>query len=149
MTTETTTAAAAPTAADIKARFKQQKERANTAATSLQALVPVNGLSEAGQSAFLLAMSTFQTIGSQLEEAEKKVNGVAIFFASQEETEAAGGLVEQLAEMAKEIAEAVVEQFGVSDAAMRASLIPDVVYALDQLDVAIARVESLLAETSK
>lgn len=142
MSNTSTPAAATPTATELQARFEALQARGQTLGETLQGLAPLTDASQAQQEAFLLAYSDLKLLQKLFQGAQEAANGINILHASKEEIEAAGGIVADIAELAKEVLETMIEQLGVGEAAVRAAIVTDFGRTLDLIETVTARAEA-------
>lgn len=142
MSNTTTSAAATPTATELQARFEALQNRGQALAETLQGLAPLKEASQDQQEAFLLAFSDFKLLQKLFEGAQEAANGINILHASKEEIEAAGGIVADIAELAKEVLETMIDQLGVGEAAVRSAIVTDFGRSLDLIETITARAEA-------
>lgn len=137
-----------PTVTELKTRYESLETRATVIGESIQGLIPLKDRSPEVQEAFLLAFGDLQSFASQYKEAQSGMNGVAVLYSTEDEIKAAGGLVEDLADMAKEMVEAMTEQLGVTEEAIRSTCIKAFVQTLEGLEALLARVEANMAKVT-
>jgi len=136
------TSASTANVTELKARYQSLQVRAEKLGESLQSLVPLNERSQAAQESFLLAYADFKALQKAFASAKEGLNGIVILNSTKEEIEAEGGLWEDLAEMAKDLLSAAIEELGVTEEAVRASCLKDFLRVLDHIESLVARAET-------
>lgn len=134
-----TTDATAPSAETFKTRFESLQERVTAAATTFGESVPVTGRLPEVQEAALLTMSDLKLAHGLFDTVQDTVNGIVCLDATEEDEL---GLVE----MARQIADALMEQTGVAKEIIRPTIIKDLEQQLTMLETIVARIEANVAK---
>ncbi len=139
------TANTSPTASELTARYGSLQVRTENLGQALQALTDLKEKPQSAQESFVLASSDFQLVQMLLKSSRDALKGINIVHSSKEEGAASGGPDEELSAQAAAMVEAMSEHFGISEEALKASMIRSFCRVLDLIDVTVNRAEADLA----
>jgi hypothetical protein len=129
----------------LKTKYEALKDRANKIAEALQAAVPLTGRPQSAQEAFMLTYSDFTLLQHLFKTAQETINGINLSQASPDQLEKADEIFTELADLAKELIESVVEQFGISENFVMPSVFKDLVRQVDLIEFIVTRAEAGVA----
>jgi hypothetical protein len=130
--------------AALQTKFTDLKDRSTAIAHVLQGALPMTGRPLPAQEAFLLTLADLKLLEKLLETAESTFNGIALQAVDPDQKP--DGIVGDLVELAEELVEAVMDQFGIDKAAIAPAIIKDVVRQIELLETVVVRAEASAAQ---
>jgi len=132
--------------ANLKQRRDDLFTRAQSAGVKVQNAVPFTGRTVDQQVAFLMAFSGLQSLQNPFQESEKCFNGLALGQATPEEFAKGDEFVKSMAELAKRMIQAVVEQIGVDEESVLPAIVKDLGVQLDRIETIVKHIEDCVAK---
>jgi hypothetical protein len=145
MTNTTATVAPEHNIVAMKAQFDDFTARGNKAGETLQAAIPLTGRPLPAQEAFLFALADIKLLQHLMETVQNTFNGINLQAATPEQLAEGGDFAQSLAELAGEMIEAMVENFGLSKEIIMPTCIKDLARDLALVETIIVRLEASVA----